>query len=210
MTARALRRLLVENNPLSRRERLTGEPRQLRHVRWRRGRRVVEQLSQHPGAPLNGARMLAVAAHRMDSRHAEQAAAGRILRQRDAAECVTLYAFESVVIREETIDDDVVGLEEVGKPAVVGEQPGERLVDLTAGGLLRAIVELRIEREIKLKEIEPVHRQPLRHERFHEPDRPWVVEQAVCLGLEHGRLQKLAALGQPAERRVGRCGPEEV
>ena len=154
--------------------------------------------------------MLAVAAHCMDRCHAEQAAAWRPRWQSRAAEFVAVHAFEAVVVGKQTVDDDVVGLEEVGEPAVVGEQPGERLVDLATGCRLRAVVELRIEREIELKEIEPVHRQPLRHERLDKPDRPWVVEQAVCLGFEDGRLQKLAALGQPAERGVGWCAPEEV
>ena len=168
MAARALRSLLVHLHPLAGGQSLARQPGDLRHVR-RRGRwRVVEQLSQHPGAPLDGAGMLAVAAHRMNRRHAEQAAAGRIIRHGDLAELVAMHAFEAVVVGQQAVDDDVVGLEQVSDPTILPQQVRERLVDLAAGRGLRAVIELRIERAVELKEVEALHREPLRHERLDE------------------------------------------
>ena len=145
-------------------EQFAVEARELRDVRRRGRRRVVEQLAQHPRAALDGAGVLAVAAHREDGRHAEQSAARRTGGQRDFAELVAAHAVEAVVVGEQAVDDDEVGLEQAAQAEVLAQQAGEGLIHLLARGGLGAVVEGAVEPEIELEKIEPVHAEPLMRE----------------------------------------------
>ena len=76
MTTRALRLFPMGREPLAGGQRLVGESRQLRHIRRGRGRRIVQQMSQDPGTPFDGATLDTIAPHRMDRGHPQEPPAG--------------------------------------------------------------------------------------------------------------------------------------
>ena len=210
MAAGTLRLVLMHLQAFAGRERLARQPRAARHVGRRRGRRVVEHLTEHPGAAFHRARGVAIAAHRQDSRHPEQAAPRRVLRQRHLLEAGPVGMRQAVVVGQHIIDDHVVGLEQVGEAAVPADEMGERLVDLVPGRLLHGVVEPWVAIAVELEEIEPIEDQPLVDERPDEAGRSRVVEQPVGLSRQHRGFQEFTRSGQFAERLVGRATPEEI
>ena len=180
------------------------------HVRRCRRRRIVEQFAENPRTAFHRARVLAVAPHGVNRRHAQEAAPRRSGRHRNPAELIALHSLETVIVGKQAVDDDVVSREQIAQGPVSLHEKSKRLVHLPTGRLLRAVVKLRIQREIKLEEIESIHRQPLGHKGLNEASRPRIIEQAVRLRLEHGWLEQGPALCKPMQLSVGRCAPQEV
>ena len=81
-------------------------------------------MAQHPGAALDGAALYAVAAHGVDRSHAEQTTARRFGGQGNFLELVAGDPFQSVVGGEQSVDEDVVTLEQLPKVAVVAAKDG--------------------------------------------------------------------------------------
>ena len=210
MAARALRLLLMHRQTLASREQLFLQPVQHRHIRRRGRRRVVEQSAQHPRAALDRAGMLAVAAHSVDRRHAEQPSARRAGRQLHRTECVAFHVGQSVVIREQTVHHDVVRLQQMTQPLVVTQEMRERLIHLHSRRLLRAHIKARIPLVVEPKEIEPLHVQPLMQKRMQKVRRARIVEQPVGLRSKDVRFQKLTARSKIAQRFVRRSTPQKI
>jgi hypothetical protein len=157
----ALRFLLVQVEPFARGEQLGAEAREFRDIGRGRRRRLVEELAQHPRPTLHRIGVLAVAAHRHDGRHAEQAPAWGVGGQRHFAKHVTRDPSNPVVLGQQRIDHHVICAEQCAQAAVVPQQGSEGLVDFLPRGRFYGVVELRIQLPVKLKQIEPFEGEPL-------------------------------------------------
>ena len=91
VAAGALWLLLVRDESFTGGEHLVFKPAELRHVRGRWWRRVVKQFAQHPRPALDGAGVLSIATHAMDSGHPKQPSARRIRRQGDRPEIIAAH-----------------------------------------------------------------------------------------------------------------------
>jgi len=95
--------------------------------------------------------VLAVAAHPVDGCHAQQASPGRIGRQLHYLELISLCSRQPVVIRQQTVHHDVVGLQKFPQTAVLPQEVSEGFVDLNPRGFLGAEVEVGIKGVVEAK-----------------------------------------------------------
>lgn len=125
-------------------------------------------------------------------------------------EVVPQNAVDSVVHREDVVENGVVGLEEVAQAAVGAQEVTEGFVDFVTCGELGAVVEAGEKGAVDFKKIEAVQSEPLIEE---GPDKSLgarVGEQPFHLSSQHLRFLQFTLRGQCPEPGVRRGAPDKI
>ena len=125
-------------------------------------------------------------------------------------EFVTLHSFNIVIIGEHIVDDYVVRFEQVTDAAILIKQGFEGVVDFVPCRHQYAVVKFRIQFKVELEEFKPVEIQPLMSKPFYEFQRFRVVQHAVGLPFQFGRISQFTTPGCLVELFIRRCTPKKV
>ena len=148
----------------------------------------------------------------MDGGRAEQPAARGTGGQFDFAKGFTGDAFDAVVVGQQAVDEDVVALEKLAKPAGLGitQEVGEGFIDLPTSGGANALVKFSMQLGIELEEVQSLHVQPLMHEAGNELIGTRIGQEAAHLSAQRCGFAQGILFSEGKQLRIRRSAPEKV
>ena len=179
------------------------------HVGRRKRRAHAEELLQYPFAARNRRSPVGDRGHRQHASLAQQTEPV-LIRQRYTPEAVSLDIGNPIVLRQTLVDEGIVCGQQIDHAAIFADDAVEEQFRLTAHGLQKIIVGIRIKVDVGIGIRQATEVQPLRCEILCQRLRTRVGQEALYLSLEDGGVAEFPLICYRDQFFVRKAAPEEV